>query len=112
MELVPRFRPDLFFATSCWLGFSAGASGVLADPILRVYRQPVSAPLFQNDDWTSPSNAGQIAIAAKNVSAFSLVGSTKDLALSLTLQPRIYSAVVTGAGTSTGVALVEVYDDD
>ena len=68
--------------------------------------------MFQNDDWTLASNAEPIATAAKNVGAFSLAASTKDSALLLTLQPGIYSAVVTGAGTSTGVALVEVYDDD
>jgi hypothetical protein len=35
---------------------------------------------------------------------------SKDAALVLTLPPGAYTATVSGVGTSTGIAIVEVYD--
>jgi hypothetical protein len=87
-----------------------GVSGVLSDPVLRVYRQGESLALFQNDDWGSISYAEQIAATAHNSGAFDLPAGSKDAVLLLTLPPGNYSAVVSGKDGTTGVALVEVYE--
>lgn len=84
--------------------------GVLADPILRVYRQGESLPIHHNDDWEDVAFASEVAAAAESVGAFALAAASADATLLLTLPPGVYSAVVTGADATTGVALVEVYE--
>ena len=42
--------------------------------------------------------------------AFGLPAASKDAALLVTLQPGAYTAQVSGAAGTTGVALVEVYE--
>jgi len=85
-------------------------SGVLADPRLRVFRQGIDVPLYQNDNWGDLSYADEVVTTAAKVGAFDLLPGSKDSSLILTLPPGVYSAVVTGVGDSSGVALVEVYE--
>jgi hypothetical protein len=87
-----------------------GVTGVLNDPILRIYRQGDPRPLFRNDDWGSVSYAHEIAATAERIGAFALTPASKDAVLLLDLPPGNYSAVVDGANDTTGVALVEVYE--
>ena len=87
-----------------------GVPGLLDDPVLHVYRQGESLALHHNDDWDDVSYASEVATAAQSVGAFALNAGAHDSALLLTLPPGVYSAVVTGADNSTGVALIEVYD--
>lgn len=87
-----------------------GVSGVLADPVLQVYAQGEPQPRTGNDDWGTIAYADQIEATAHAVNAFPLPVGSKDAALLLTLPPGNYSAVVTGQGGTTGVALVEVYE--
>lgn len=86
-----------------------GVTGVLADPIITVYSG--GTQVATNDNWeTGTSTSAQIIAASAQVGAFALQSGSKDAALLITLQPGAYSVVVTGAGNTTGVALVEVYD--
>jgi hypothetical protein len=55
------------------------------------------------------ANAAAIATEAVAVGAFALPSGSADCALLLTLPPGAYTAVVTGAGNTGGVALVEAY---
>ena len=87
-----------------------GVPGVLNNPVLNVYRQGDTMPLFQNDDWGSISYSDQIATVAHKAGAFDLAPASKDSVLLLTLPPGLYTAVVTGANNTTGVALAEVYE--
>ncbi|MEO6003100.1 MAG: glycoside hydrolase family 44 protein [Opitutus sp.] len=89
-----------------------GVTGVLADPVLRIYRNGVELPIFQNDDWGTAANASQVVTTGERIGAASLANGSKDAALLLTLPPGVYSAIVSGAGNSTGVGMVEVYDAD
>ncbi len=89
-----------------------GVSGALADPVLRIYRTGVDVPIFQNDDWGSTAYADQIAATAERIGAASLTSASKDAALLLTLPPGVYTAIVSGAGNSTGVGMIEVYEAD
>jgi len=85
-----------------------GVVGVLADPQLRVVNS-TSTTLAQNDNWGSSVFTAEIAAAATSVAAFALGAASKDAATLLTMNPGTYTALVSGAGTSTGQALVEVY---
>ncbi|MEY2878721.1 MAG: hypothetical protein RLZZ15_1101, partial [Verrucomicrobiota bacterium] len=51
-----------------------------------------------------------LTAAFTSVGAFALPAASLDAALVATLQPGNYTVEVKGAGTTTGVALVEIYD--
>ena len=81
-------------------------AGTLVDPQLTVFGPNSSTRVAAaNDNW-SAADAATFA----SVGAFSFATSSKDAALRLALAPGTYTARVTGAGGTTGVALVEVYD--
>jgi hypothetical protein len=85
-------------------------TGVLADPTITLYSgQTVIAT---NDNWeTGASTAAQITTASNKVGAFPLPAGSKDSSLLVTLpQAGAYTVLLTGAGNTTGVALVEIYE--
>jgi len=86
---------------------SFGVSGVIADPKIDVY-DGAGKLVSSNDNWTTTTIGSATAFA--NVGAFNLTSGSKDAALQLTLAPGAYTAQVSGVGTATGVALMEVYD--
>jgi hypothetical protein len=81
---------------------AAGVSPVLANPSVQLFTG--STLLASNDDWKTNANVAQIVATG--------IPPTDDLesALLVRLEPGAYTTVVTGAGTSTGIALVEVYE--
>ncbi len=83
--------------------------GVLADPMLRLVRSD-SLVIRENDNWETGNDAALIAEASAKVGAFPLAAGAKDAAILINLPPGSYSAQVTGPGTTTGVALIEVYE--
>ena len=87
-----------------------GLTGTLADPRLRVYRG--SELVAENDNWSAvPADATATAQAARETGAFALATGSKDAAVILTLTPGAYTAQVSSAdGSSTGTALVEIYE--
>jgi hypothetical protein len=86
-----------------------GVTGVLADPVLTLYNSS-SVQIAQNDNWGSAGDGTLIAAAAAQVGAFALPTGSKDAVLLLNLQPGAYTAVASGSGNTTGVALIEVYE--
>jgi hypothetical protein len=86
-----------------------GVSGVLADPVLVVY-DGAGAVVAQNDDWGTGFPPGQAAF--DRVGAFRFDPGSRDAALSATLPPGQYTAVVATKGGASGVALAEIYDAD
>ena len=83
-----------------------GLTGVLANPRLDLYRD--TALLQSNDDW---GGAAGLSEAFSQVGAFSFPGPTSlDAALLVSLNPGSYTAQVSGAAASTGVAIVEIYE--
>ena len=84
--------------------------GVLANPVLRIHRLGDNTPLFQNDNWGSISFSDEIAATAQLSGAFEIPPGSNDAVLLLTLPPGGYTAVVSSADNTTGVALVEVYE--
>lgn len=84
---------------------SYGVSGVLADPALELYHgQDLIA---SNDDW---DGAPILSAAFTATAAFPLPDLSHDAALFVTLAPGNYTAQVRGTASTTGVALVEVYE--
>ncbi len=79
---------------------SFGVSGVLADPVLSLYRG--STAIASNDDWTLP---------APLAGAFPLPSGSRDaLIASDGLPAGSYSVRLAGKADATGISLVEVYD--
>lgn len=84
---------------------SFGVPGVLEDPRLSLYSG--TQLLKTNDDWATEP---MISSVSTLVGAFPLPNASRDSAVYLTLPPGGYTAQVSGSGSSTGVALVEVYE--
>ena len=90
-----------------------GVSGTLADPKLELYSSGNDKPITSNDNWAAAANAPEVRTIFTQVGAFQLALESKDAALLVTLPPGSYTAQVSGVGTattSTGTALVEVYE--
>jgi hypothetical protein len=80
-----------------------GLSGVLADPVIRVYNSS-RALIATNDNWEADMGGAYIlqnGFAPPNPS---------DSATLQTLAPGAYTVVVTGKDSTPGIGLVEVYD--
>jgi hypothetical protein len=82
-----------------------GVGDALADPVLELFRD--QARIDGNDNW---GGSGLISQAATRVGAFALPAGSRDAALVVLLPPGAYSVQLRGVGSSTGVALVEVYE--
>jgi kumamolisin len=98
-----------------------GVTGFLANPIVGVYDS--SSTLIASDTgWSNAPVAGTSTSAAtfrqatatdmSNTGAFSLTAGAFDSAMVLTLPVGSYTVEVSGAGSTTGVALAEVYELD
>jgi hypothetical protein len=78
---------------------------VLQDPVIEL-RDAAGALLFQNDNWKdnplrSQIEAGTFAPADDH-----------EAVIMTTLPPGVYTALLSGKGSTTGIGLVEVYDND
>lgn len=100
------------------LGSTFGVSGSLAQPVVSVY-DGNSLLIASDTGWgnapvkgisTSTATFRQATAAdMSGAGAFSLNAGSLDSAMVLVLPPGNYSAWITGAGSTTGVALAEVY---
>ena len=77
--------------------------GTLADPFLTLYSG--ATPIDSNDDYASHPNAASIPAEWVPSNAF-------ESAIVATLSPGAYTAIVKGYGTTSGIALVEVFEID
>ncbi|MDB6092689.1 MAG: hypothetical protein JWM32_251 [Verrucomicrobia bacterium] len=86
-----------------------GLAGIVDNPVLKIFRG--TTEILGNDDWETFSDVAQLSSTVTRVGAFAQKAGSKDAALTATLAPGVYSAQVTrAAGSSIGVALVEIYD--
>jgi hypothetical protein len=81
---------------------AAGVSPALANPSLLLYAG--GTQLASNDDWKTNANVADIVASG--------IAPTDDLeaVLLIRLEPGAYTTVVSGAGGTTGIGLVEVYE--
>lgn len=90
-----------------------GVPGTLADPKLELYSG--STKIAENDNWGTPTtptaaDAPTLTAAFAANGAFALTPGSQDAALLINLDPGSYTLQVSGVATTTGAALVEVYD--
>lgn len=79
----------------------AGVSEPMADPFLQIVDSG-GAVVASNDNWNVPG---------QELDAFGLAPTDgREAAVVATMQPGAYSAIISGQGASTGVALFELYD--
>jgi uncharacterized protein (DUF1800 family) len=83
-----------------------GVTGVLSAPILSLYDS--NGNLLQSNQGWGTGNA--TAAIMGSAGAFPLLAGSADSALVATLPPGAYTAQVTGANGTTGVALLELYE--
>jgi hypothetical protein len=89
---------------------SFGVASPLADPKLELFTGQVK--LAENDNWGSDGDGAEIDRVRASVGAFSLPAGSKDATVVASLVPGPYTAVISGADASSGVALAEAYDAD
>jgi serine protease AprX len=77
--------------------------GTLADPFLTLYSG--ATPIDTNDDFAQHANAAQIPADWTPANA-------KEAAIVTTLSPGAYTAIVNGVSSTSGVAIVEVFELD
>ena len=80
-----------------------GVPGPLADPTLTLVRSSDQSILATNDNWQAAANAAQI-----QASGFAPANPSEP-AIMMTLPPGAYTAIVRGAGSTTGIGLVGVF---
>ncbi len=88
-----------------------GVGGTLPDPQLTLFDSGGTA-IASNDDWKLARDPTVTRATAARLGAFALAEGSLDAAMVTTLAPGSYTIVVSGAGSSTGNALVEVYEAD
>ena len=90
-------------------------TGTLADPTITITDSTGRTTYATNDNWGTPTG-GATVDAATMASAFNLAGAfsfpvgSKDAAVFVDLAPGNYGIQVSGAGGTSGLAIVEVYD--
>lgn len=90
-----------------------GVGGALRDPVLGVFA--AGARVAENDNWSvpigaAPASPALIAAAATSAGAFPFAAGSADAAVLVTLPAGAYTAVVEGAGQTSGNGLVEAYE--
>ena len=80
-----------------------GLSGVLADPVLKVYNSSRTV-IATNDNWQM--DPGALEITANGLAP----ANPSESALLQNLAPGAYTAIVTGKDSTPGISLVELYD--
>lgn len=83
---------------------AVGVAGAISDPFLTLYSG--STVIATNDSWSVGND-----VAAVTATGFAPTDG-RECILLVSLQPGAYTAIVSGVGGSTGVALVEVYEID
>lgn len=82
-----------------------GVPGVLLDPVIELHSG--ETVLAQNNDWDPSLRSSFQSVGIDNWET-----GSKDAAIATTLEPGGYTVVVSGKAQSTGVALIEVFEQD
>jgi hypothetical protein len=82
---------------------NAGISGALANPLLEIHDHN-GALLKTNDEWQTDPSATELQAAGL------APANPNEAAMLSPLTPGMYTAIVRGQGSTTGVALVEAYN--
>jgi hypothetical protein len=83
---------------------SQGMPGMLQDPVLQLFSGQTRIAI--NDNWQTDANQSSL-----QSSGFA-PADARESAIYISLAPGAYTAIVTGAGGTTGVGLVEIFEVD
>ena len=92
---------------------SLGITTALAAPKLELYRSErngTSTLIASNTGWSTGGNLSAIIAATEKAGAYALGATSADSVIFTTLAPGAYTAVISTANNTPGVALAEVYD--
>ena len=92
---------------------SLGITTALAAPKLELYRSErngASTLIASNTGWSTGGNLSAIIAATEKAGAYALGATSADSVIFTTLAPGAYTAVISTANNTPGVALAEVYD--
>jgi hypothetical protein len=100
-------------------------AGTLNQPVVTLY-DGAGAPIASNAGWNNALQLGSSALVAGSnggiglrqaltadftgTGAFPLAQGATDSALVATLPPGVYTVIISGAASATGIALVEIYE--
>jgi hypothetical protein len=85
-----------------------GVPGAMVDPLLEIIPGGGSVALVSNDNWGGDAS---VTATGNTIGAFALPSTTsKDSALLTSLAAGVYSAKVSGVGSTSGTVLAELYD--
>ena len=90
------------------------AAQLLGDPFFRIHdARAGNAVIAENDNWADAPNATEMLAAAKRIGASDLLASDDSTAaLLVSLDPGIYTFVISNRSSSSGVVLTEIYAAD
>jgi outer membrane protein assembly factor BamB len=84
-----------------------GVTGVLDRPSIGIFRG--TTLLRSNTGWTSEGLVHDLTVAAQSVAAFPLAAGSADCAMTLVVDPGLYTIQVSGVGGRVGEVLAEIY---
>lgn len=85
-----------------------GVTGLLARPVLTLFAGDTA--YRTNTGWRNMADVAAFQTQSERLRLFPFADNGADSALYVTLDPGAYTLQVTGAGDTTGVALVEIYE--
>ena len=85
-----------------------GVASPLARPVLALFRG--TTLVASNTAWGTSADATGITAAATEAKAFAFATGSADSAILINLPPGLYTASVSSADSTSGTALIEVYE--
>jgi hypothetical protein len=85
-------------------------TGALATPYLQLINTSTQAVIRENFSWQMGNDSALVSAAAQQTGAFAFANGSADSAILMVLPPGTYTAVLSGAQSATGTALIEVYE--
>jgi hypothetical protein len=86
--------------------FGIPAANVLNDPVLELHGPNGPSLITSNDNWVDSPQKAQIQGTIYQPT------DNRESVILATLQPGAYTVVLSGAGNTSGIGIVEIYDND
>jgi hypothetical protein len=88
-----------------------GVNSTVDDPVLRLIAGNGTV-IAENSRWSTGTDTNELKDVMSQVGAFPLPEGSRDAAIIAELSPGSYTLVVSGASSTTGIALAEFYEID
>ena len=87
-----------------------GVTNALASAHLQLINSANQSLIRENYSWGTGNDVDLVMAAEQATGAFAYAPGSADSAILIVLPPGTYTAILSGSGSSTGTALVEVYE--